>query len=102
MASSRHVLPGFRLSLGFTITYLSLIVLFPLSMLVWKATSGGWEHMLDTLTQARVISSLKLSFGTAFAAALVNGLFGLITACLLVLYFGFAGRRERSAAPPPS
>ena len=92
MAHSRHVLPGFKLSLGFTITYLSLIVLFPLSMLVWKATSGGWEHMLDTLTQARVISSLKLSFGTALAAALVNAVFGLITAWALERY-SFPGRR---------
>lgn len=92
LSRPRHILPGFKLSLGFTITYLSLIVLFPLSMLVWKATSGGWDHMLDTLTQARVISSLKLSFGTAFAAALVNGLFGLLTAWALERY-SFPGRR---------
>ena len=59
MSRPRHVLPGFRLSLGFTVTYLSLLVLFPLSMLVWKATSGGWEHMAETLTHARVISSLR-------------------------------------------
>jgi sulfate transport system permease protein len=92
MARPRHVLPGFKLSLGFTISYLSLLVLFPLSMLVWKATSGGWEHMAETLTHARVISSLKLSFGTAFIAALVNGVFGLLTAWALERY-SFPGRR---------
>lgn len=92
MASPRHVLPGFRLSLGFTITYLSLLVLFPLSMLLWKASSGGWDHMISTLTQARVLASLKLSFGASFAAALINAFFGLLTAWALERY-SFPGRR---------
>jgi len=92
MSRPRHVLPGFRLSLGFTVTYLSLLVLFPLSMLAWKAASGGWPHVIETLTHERVIASLKLSFGTAFVAALVNGVFGLLTAWALERY-AFPGRR---------
>jgi sulfate transport system permease protein len=92
MSRPRHVLPGFRLSLGFTVTYLSLLVLFPLSMLAWKVASGGWPHVIETLTHERVIASLKLSFGTAFVAALVNGVFGLLTAWALERY-AFPGRR---------
>ncbi|MFZ4594607.1 MAG: sulfate ABC transporter permease subunit CysT, partial [Verrucomicrobiaceae bacterium] len=80
MPRRRHVLPGFSLSLGFTLTYLSLVVLLPLAALAWKSSSGGLEVWQRTLTDARVLDSLKLSFGTAFAAALVNGFFGLITA----------------------
>jgi sulfate/thiosulfate transport system permease protein len=96
MARTRHVLPGFRLSLGFTITYLSLIVLIPLSMLVWKASTGGWDGVMNTITHARVIASLKLSFTTAFTAALVNGVFGLLTAWALERY-SFPGRRVLDA-----
>lgn len=96
VSRSRHVLPGFRLSLGFTITYLSLIVLFPLSMLAWKASTGGWDGMVATVTNARVLASLKLSFTTAFVAALVNGVFGLLTAWALERY-SFPGRRVLDA-----
>jgi len=92
MPRRRHVLPGFSLSLGFTLTYLSLVVLLPLAALGWKSSSGGLEVWQRTLTDARVIDSLKLSFGTAFAAALVNGFFGLITAWAIERY-PFPGRR---------
>lgn len=92
MPRRRHVLPGFSLSLGFTLTYLSLVVLLPLAALAWKSSSGGLEVWQRTLTDARVIDSLKLSFGTAFAAALVNGFFGLITAWAIERY-PFPGRR---------
>lgn len=92
MPRRRHVLPGFSLSLGFTLTYLSLVVLLPLAALSWKSSSGGLEVWQRTLTDARVIDSLKLSFGTAFAAALVNGFFGLITAWAIERY-PFPGRR---------
>jgi sulfate/thiosulfate transport system permease protein len=92
MARSRHVLPGFRLSLGFTVAYLSLVVLLPLAALCWKASTGGWEGFFSTLTDARVIASLKLSFLTSFYAALICGVFGVITAWSLERYH-FPGRK---------
>jgi sulfate transport system permease protein len=88
----RHVLPGFKLTLGFTILYLTLIVLIPLSALLWKSSTGGWEAFMKTATDERVLGSLKLSFGTAFAATLVNGVFGVLTAWVLERY-RFPGKR---------
>ncbi len=88
----RHVLPGFRLTLGFTLVYLTLIVLIPLSTLLWKSSQGGWEAAWRTATDPRVLGSLKLSFGTAFAATLINGFFGVLTAWALERY-RFPGRR---------
>jgi sulfate transport system permease protein len=88
----RHVLPGFKLTLGFTLLYLILIVLIPLSALVWKSSTGGWEAFLKTATDERVLGSLKLSFGTALAATLVNGVFGVLTAWVLERY-RFPGKR---------
>jgi sulfate transport system permease protein len=88
----RHVLPGFKLTLGFTLLYLTLIVLIPLSALVWKSSTGGWEAFWKTATDERVLGSLKLSFGTALAATLVNGVFGVLTAWVLERY-RFPGKR---------
>jgi sulfate/thiosulfate transport system permease protein len=88
----RHVLPGFKLTLGFTLLYLTLIVLIPLSALVWKSSTGGWEAFWKTTTDVRVLGSLKLSFGTALAATLVNGVFGVLTAWVLERY-RFPGKR---------
>lgn len=92
----RHVLPGFRLTLGYTVVYLILIVLIPLSTLIWKSSQGGWDAFWTTATDPRVLGSLKLSFGTAFAATLVNGVFGVLTAWALERY-RFPGRRVLDA-----
>lgn len=82
-------IPGFGLALGFTLTYLSLIVLIPLAALVLKsATSGFW----DTVTGARTLAALRLSFLTSLFAATVNAVFGTIIAWALVRY-RFPGRR---------
>jgi sulfate transport system permease protein len=86
------VLPGFGLSLGFTLIYLSLLVLIPLSALVWKTASLGWGDFLSTVTDPRVIASFRLSFGAAFVGALLNAFFGLIVAWVLVRY-SFPGKR---------
>ncbi len=86
------VLPGFGLALGFSIVYLTLIVLIPLAGLVLRAASIGFPEFVAIATDRRVVRSLYVSFGTAFAAALVNVVFGVIIAWVLVRY-RFAGRR---------
>jgi sulfate/thiosulfate transport system permease protein len=90
--SSRRVIPGFGLSMGYTLTYLSVIVLFPLSALVWKTAHLHWGEFWDTITDPIVLSAYKLSFGASLVAAAINGIFGLIVAWVLVRY-RFPGRR---------
>jgi sulfate/thiosulfate transport system permease protein len=85
-------LPGFSLSLGYTLTYLTLIVLIPLAGLVLSAASIGWAEFASIAADRRVINSLVVSFGTAFAAAVVNVVFGVIIAWVLVRY-KFPGKR---------
>ncbi len=85
-ARSTRVLPGFTLSLGFTLVYLSLIVLLPLSALAINTLSMGWDSFWTTVSSPRVLASYRLSFGAAFAAAAVNALFGTILAWVLVRY----------------
>ena len=85
-------LPGFGLSLGYTLTYLTLIVLIPLAGLMLSAATLGWTELAKVLTDQRVVSALIVSFGTAFAAALVNVVFGVIVAWVLVRY-NFPGKR---------
>jgi sulfate transport system permease protein len=80
------VLPGFKLTLGFTILYLSLVVLIPLSATFLKAAELGWTGFLDVVTQPRVMASYKLTFGASLAGALINVFFGLIVAWVLVRY----------------
>lgn len=86
------VIPGFGLTLGFTLTYLSLLVLLPLAGLVVKTTSLGWDEFWRIAMDRRTLSALRLSFGASFIAALVNAFFGLIIAWVLVRY-RFPGRR---------
>lgn len=86
------ILPGFGLMLGFTILYLSLIVLIPLSALFVKTASMGWGEFWRTVTAPRAVASYRLTFGASFAAALVNTFFGLIGAWVLVRY-KFPGRK---------
>ena len=82
----QSVIPGFGLTMGFTLIYLSLIVLIPLSLLFLKATALGWGHFWHAVTSARVLASLKLSFWTSFLSAAINGIFGLLVAWVFVRY----------------
>ncbi|WP_282935373.1 sulfate ABC transporter permease subunit CysT [Paenibacillus sp. RC67] len=88
----RSILPGFGLSMGFTVLYLSLIVLFPLSAIFIKTSGLSWVQFWHVVTDPRVIASYKISFGTAIGAALVNTVFGFIVAWVLVRY-SFPGKR---------
>jgi sulfate transport system permease protein len=80
------VLPGFGLTMGFTLFYLSLLVLLPLAALFLKASSLTWEEMWAAAAAPRAIAAYKLSFGAAFVAALVNLFFGVLVAWVLVRY----------------
>jgi sulfate transport system permease protein len=88
----RTILPGFGLTLGFTVLYLSLIVLIPLGGLFLKTASLSWGQFWSTVTDPRVLAAYRLSFGASLIAATANGFFGLIVAWVLVRY-RFPGRR---------
>jgi len=88
----RSVIPGFGLTLGFTLLYLGLIVLIPLSATFLKAAQLGWDGIWQVVTSPRVLASYRLTFGASLFAALVNLLFGLLVAWVLVRY-RFPGRR---------
>ena len=88
----RTVLPGFKLTLGYTLAYLTLIVLIPLVTLPLRAASVPWEQLKATITDPRVVASYQLSIGASFVAACVNAVFGLVVAWVLVRY-SFPGRR---------
>jgi len=90
------VLPGFGLALGFTLLYLSLIVLIPLSTLFWKSAGLGWAGFAQAVTAPRVVASYKLTFGASLVAAAVNAVFGLLVTWVLVRY-RFPGRRLMDA-----
>jgi sulfate transport system permease protein len=92
LPSRTSPLPGFGLSLGITILWLSLIVLIPLSAVFVKSLSDGWATFLAAAFSPRALAAYKLSFGAAALAAAVNCLFGLLVAWVLVRY-RFAGRR---------
>jgi sulfate/thiosulfate transport system permease protein len=87
-----RVLPGFGLSMGYTLIYLSLIILIPLAALFLKASTISLSDFWQTITDARVIASYKLTFYTSFIAALVNAIFGTLIAWILVQY-DFFGKR---------
>jgi sulfate transport system permease protein len=80
------VLPGFGLSLGYTVFYLSAIVLIPLAALALKTMQLTWHEFWTTVTSARVIASYRVSFGASFFAALINAAIGLLIAWVLVRY----------------
>src|SRR6186713_2295333 len=83
----RHsVLPGFNLTLGYTLLYLSLIVLIPLSALVFKTFTLNWDQFWAAVSSPRVVASYRLTFGASLIAALVNVVFGLLVAWVLVRY----------------
>jgi sulfate/thiosulfate transport system permease protein len=83
---TRSVLPGFGLTMGYTVLYLSLIVLLPLAALVLKSGSLGWDGFWAAAWNPRVVASYKLTFITSFVSAVINALFGLIVAWTLVRY----------------
>jgi sulfate transport system permease protein len=89
---SRKVLPGFNLTLGYTLLYLSLIVLIPLSALVFKTFTLNWDQFWAAVSSPRVVASYRLTFGASLIAALVNVVFGLLVAWVLVRY-SFPGKR---------
>src|SRR5712691_8020030 len=88
----RSILPGFGLAMGFTLLYLSLIVLIPTAALFLRTTTLSWGQFWAAVTARRVLASYQLSFGASFAAALINAGFGLLIAWVLVRY-SFPGKR---------
>lgn len=88
----RHVLPGFGLALGFTVTYLCLLVLLPLTGIALTARRMTWDGFVAAVTSARALAAFRLTIGAALTAALVNVVFGLLVAWVLVRY-SFPGRR---------
>lgn len=82
----RSVLPGFGLTLGYTLVYLGLIVLIPLSALFLKSATAGWESFWATVTAPRVMASYQLTFGASLIAAAINLVFGFIVAWVLIRY----------------
>ena len=86
------ILPGFGLTLGYTIFYLTVIILIPLVGLVWRSASLGWAEFFSIATDERTMLALKVSFGSALAAGAINAVFGVVVAWVLVRY-DFPGRR---------
>lgn len=87
-----RVLPGFRLALGYTLVYLSLLVLLPLAGMILKSSSLGLMQILEIATGERVLAAMRITFGASLLAAGINALFGLIVAWVLVRY-PFPGKR---------
>ena len=94
--NKRRILPGFRLTLGYTVFYLSIIVLLPVTGLFLKAFDGSLGHFWQVVTGPQVVASYKLSFGASLIAALVNGVFGFLTAWVFTRY-DFPGRNALDA-----
>jgi sulfate/thiosulfate transport system permease protein len=93
VASQRNrVLPGFRLTLGYTLFYLSLIVLIPLAAVFWKTSTLTWAQFVQVVTSPPALAAYRLSFGAALLAASINVIFGLIVAWVLVRY-DFFGKK---------
>lgn len=91
------VVPGFGLTLGFTVAYLTLIILIPLAGVAWRTAELSWSQFAAIATDQRTLNALRISFGASLVAALVNVVFGTIVAWVLVRY-RFPGRRIVDAA----
>ena len=91
-ARRRRVLPGFRLTIGFTLLYLSLVVLIPLSTIILKTSSLSWGEFVSAVASPSALASYRLSLGASLAGALLNVLFGTVTAWVLVRY-DFPGKQ---------
>jgi sulfate transport system permease protein len=87
--SQSKIMPGFRPAIGFTLVYLSLIVLIPLSTLVFKSFQLSWQDYVSIITSKRVIASFQVSFGSALIAAAIASFFGVVIAWVLVRYTFF-------------
>ena len=94
--SSRKVLPGFQLTLGYTVFYLCLIVLIPLTALIFKTLNLTWDQFWAAISSPRVVASYQLTFGASLLAASVNVVFGLLVAWVLVRY-DFPGKKFADA-----
>jgi sulfate transport system permease protein len=92
LLKSHTVIPGFGIALGFTVLYLTLIVLIPLSGLFFKTMTGSWEHFVEAVTSPRVVAAYRITFICSLIAACVNVVFGLLLAWVLVRY-DFMGRK---------
>lgn len=92
IAARKRILPGFGLSLGFTLVYLSLIVLIPLSAVFFKTATMSWSEFWSAVAAPRVVASYKLTFGASLLAAVINAVFGLLLAWGLTRYT-FPGRK---------
>src|ERR1700722_1480343 len=90
--SRSNAVPGFGLSLGFTLAYLSFIVLIPLCALVVQSTTLGWQYFYRAAASPRVMASYRLTIGTSLAAAAINTAAGLLVAWVLARY-RFPGKR---------
>jgi sulfate transport system permease protein len=90
--AKRQVIPGFGITMGYTVTYLSLIVLVPLAALFLKSAGLGWADFWKAVSSPRVVASYKLTFGASLAAATLNAIFGFVVAWTLVRY-RFPGKR---------
>ncbi len=88
----QRVIPGFGLTLGYTVFYLSVIVLIPLAAMFVRAGSLGFEKLWETITAPRVLAAYELTFGASLLAASINVVFGFVVAWVLVRY-SFAGKR---------
>ena len=86
MLKQHSVIPGFGLSLGYTLLYLSLVVLVPLSALFIRSASLPWDKLWHTITEPRVLASYRLTFGASLIGAAINALFGFVVAWCLVRY----------------
>ena len=87
-----RVLPGFNLTLGYTLGYLSLLILIPLAAVFLKAAELSWGEFIDVVTAPQVVATYKLSFGASLLAAAINAVFGLMLAWALVRY-SFPGKK---------
>ena len=90
----RSILPGFGISMGFTLFYLCLIVLIPLSAIFLKTASLSWDQFWHLATEPRALASYRLSFGASFIGAFINLIFGVLVAWVLVRY-RFPGKTDR-------
>lgn len=95
-AAKHSIIPGFGLTLGYTVFYLGLIVIIPLSSIFFKAATLSWTDYVMAVTSPRLIASYRITFGVALAAAVINAIFGLIVAWVLVRYH-FPGKKIMDA-----
>ena len=92
MTERRNVLPGFGITTGITLAYISLLILIPLCAVFISTAAGGWEHFRSAVTSPQVVASYKLTIGASIAGAAINSVFGLLVAWVLARY-DFFGKR---------